>query len=212
MKILFFGTALSALALAPVAVQAQPLPAPSIAVVNIAQVFETCTACAAALTQIRAQSQQLQQRAQQLGAQIETESRALNTLINALPPGAQPDAALSARIQAFESLRQNADREVTAGRERLQRNLNFVNEQIGARVRPAIQTIATQRGATIVMDRGGLIDANAALDITAPVLAIVNQNTAPLNINAPPPPQPGAAPAQPPAQQPQQNRPRPQGR
>jgi hypothetical protein len=61
------------------------------------------------------------------------------------------------------------------------------------------------------MDRGGLITAAPALDITPAVLAIVNQNNTPLNVNAPPPQQQPATPA--PAQpQPQPNRPRPQGR
>ena len=66
-----------------------------------------------------------------------------------------------------------------------------------------------QRGANLALDRSsGTLAINPALDVTDAVLAIVNQNATPLNVNAPPPQQQPAA--QP--QQPQQQRPRPQGR
>lgn len=212
MNRLLFSTAFAALAfVAPVAGQAQQLPPPVIAVVNTDQILETCTVCAAANTQLQAQGTQLQQRAQQLSTQVQTEGAALQTLVNALPAGQQPDAALSARLQTFDQLRQNGDREITAGRERIQRNVAFIRQQIGQRIRPALTTVMQQRGATLVLDRSGVIDVAPALDITAAVLAIVNQNTAPLNVNAPAQAQPGAQ-QPPPAAQPQPNRPRPQGR
>jgi len=211
MNRLLLSTALSALALAaPATVQAQQLPPPVIAILNTEQVVDTCTTCVAANTLLQAQGTQLQQRAQQLGSQIETEGTALQTLVNALPAGQQPDAALATRIQTFQQLQQNADREIAAGRERIQRNVGFVRQQIGQRIRPALTTVMQQRGATVVLDRAGVIDASAALDITAAVLAIVNQNNTPLNVTAPAPAQPAGA--QPPAAQPQQPRPRPQGR
>jgi Skp family chaperone for outer membrane proteins len=206
----YFSSALAALAFAtPAAVQAQPLPAPVIAVVNLDQIFGTCTQCAAANTQLQAQGSALQTRAQTLANQIDAEARAIQPLVNAIPAGGQPDAALAARIQGFQQMQQNADREVSAERERIQRNIAFVRQQIGTRIQPAITTVMQQRGATVVMDRAGLITASPTLDITPAVLAIVNQNNTPLNINAPPPQQPAAAPT--PAQ-PQPNRPRPQGR
>lgn len=213
MNRLFFSTALSALALAaPAAVSAQQLPPPIIGVVNIGQIAETCTTCVAANAQLQAQGAALQQRAQQLSQQIDAETRALQPLVSAIPAGGQPDAALAARLQAYQTMQQNADREIGAGRERLQRNVQFVEQQIGQRVRPAITTVMQQRGATVVMDRRAVIDASPALDITAGVLAIVNQNAAPLNVNAPAAPAPAAA--APATQQPaaQPNRPRPQGR
>ena len=209
MNRLSLAAATAALMILPAAVSAQPLPAPVIAVVNVEQVFETCTQCAAANTQLQAQGTQLQQRAQQLGAQIQAEATALQPLAAALN-GAQPDAALATRIQNYQTMQQNAEREIAAGRERIERNLNFVRQQIGQRLRPAIATVMQQRGATVVLNRGNIIDAAPALDITPAVLALVNQNTTPLNLNAPAPQQqPAATPA--PAQ-PQQPRPRPQGR
>ena len=210
-----FTTAMAAIALgAPVASQAQQLPAPVIAVVDLDQIFSTCTQCAAATAQIQAQASALQTRAQQLQAQIDTETTALRPLVGAIPAGGQPDAALAARLQAYQVMQQNAERELGEGRERIQRNVAFVRQQIGQRVQPAVATVMQQRGASLVLDRGGVINSSPALDITPAVLAIVNQNAAPLNVNAPAQPAPGTAPrpaaTTPPATTP--TRPRPQGR
>jgi len=216
-KNIILGAAFVALAAtAPAVLQAQQLPAPVIAVVNTDQIFATCAQCTIATTAIQAQATQLQQRVQALQTQLQTEGNALEPLVRALN-GAQPDAALAARLQNFQTMQQNADREITASRERIQRNLNFVRSQIGDRLRPALQTVSQQRGATIVMDASQVLISAPAMDITASVLAIVNQNTNPLNVNAPPPPATpapaGARPGTPTPPAPAQpNRPRPQGR
>ena len=210
-----FSAAMAAIALgAPVAGQAQQLPAPVIAVVNVEQIVQTCTACAAANVQLQGQLTQLQQRAQALQTQIATEEQALQAAVNALPQGQQPDAALQARINAFNMMRQNAQTELSASQTRLQRNVDYVHQQEGQRIRPAILSIMQQRGATIVMDRAATIEVSPTIDVTAAVLAVVNQNAAPFNVNAPAEaaqapagtaPRPATAPPAPP-------RPRPQGR
>ncbi|HYI46837.1 MAG TPA: OmpH family outer membrane protein [Allosphingosinicella sp.] len=214
-KTLLLGSAVAALTLAaPAMLRAQQLPAPVIAVVNIEQIAETCTACTAANAQLQTQGNALQARVQALQQEIQTETQALQPLVNAIPAGGQPDAALAARLQGYQQRQQNAEREIGVGRERIQRNIAFVRQQIAQRLRPAITTVMQQRGATLVVDRGSVIDAAPALDITPAVLAIVNQNTAPLNVNAPTQAPAGAQPpagTRPPAQ-PQPNRPRPQGR
>lgn len=214
-KTLLLGSAFATLMLAaPAMLQAQQLPAPVIAVVNIEQIAETCTACTAANGQLQAQGNALQARVRTLQQEIQTETQALQPLVNAIPPGGQPDAALAARLQSYQTRQQTADREIGLGRERLQRNIGFVRQQIAQRLRPAITTVMQQRGASLVVDRGSVIDASPALDITPAVLAIVNQNSAALNVNAPEQPAAGAQPpagTRPPAQ-PQPNRPRPQGR
>lgn len=212
-KTIILGAAFVALAAtAPAVLQAQQLPAPVIAVVNTDQIFGTCTQCTAAQAQIQTQANALQARVQTLQTQIQTEGAALEPLVRALN-GGQPDAALATRLQNFQTMQQNAEREIGASRERVQRNLNFVRQQIGQRIQPAIQTVSQQRGANVVVDASQVLSAAPTLDITAAVLAIVNQNTTPLNVNAPAPapapagtrPTPTPTPAQP-------NRPRPQGR
>ena len=200
-----FAAAAAALALAaPFAAQAQQLPPAVVAVVDIERIGRSCTPCAAALQQIQAQDTQLDQRRQQLATPLQSEQQALQTAVNALQRGQQPDAALTQRIQAFQTQQESAERELTTRANTLQRNLAFVQQQIAQRVIPAAQQVAQQRGATVVLARGGLLYAAPTVDITDAVLAAVNRNTAPIGTTAP------AQQQQQPAQQQQQ--PRPQGR
>lgn len=204
MKRLTFGTLAAASAmLLPLAAQAQQLPPAVVGVVDTDQIIRTCTVCAAANTQLQALAQQLQQRAEALGTPLRTEEQALSQAVNALPQGGQPDAALTQRIQTFQTNQQNAAREIEGRQQQLQRNIAFVRQQIAERVRPAIQQVMQQRGATVVLDAGTTLSAAPTIDMTAAVLAVVNQNTAPLNINAPPPQQPAAQPQQQPQRRPQ---------
>ena len=204
----------AALAFVPMAAHAQNLAPAVVAVVDVDRIIQTCTACAAANTQLQAQVTQLQQRAQALGTPLQTEENAIRAAIGAVPQGQQPDAALQNRIRTFQTSQQNAQNELTQGQERIQRNVAFVRQQMGQRIQPAIVTVMQQRGATIAVERGATLAINPSVDVTDAVLAIVNQNTAALNVNAPPPQQQPAAgapaaPAPAPAQ-PQQRR--PQGR
>ena len=71
----------------------------------------------------------------------------------------------------------------------------------------------TQRGANVALDVNAALGAAPTLDVTAAVLAVVNQNTAPLNVTAPPQQQPAAqAPATPAPATTTPQRPRQQGR
>ncbi len=209
MKRLFLGSAVAALAVAaPAALRAQALPVAHIGMVDTDRISRTCTPCAVALQQLQAQEQQIEQRRQALAAPLQAEGNSLQTAINALPQGSQPDAALRARIQAFQTSQNNAETEIQQRAATLQRNAAFVQQQISQRLLPAIQQIGQQRQATMVVDRRAvLVPINQAIDITDAVLAAVNQNTAPLNTTAPPPQQQPAQPGQP-----QPPRPRPQGR
>ena len=211
MNRLTFGALAAATALfLPLAAQAQQLPAAIVGVVDTDRIIRECTVCVAANTQLQGQVQQYQQREQALGTPLQTEERALQTAVNAIPQGGQPDAALQQRIQTYQTNRQNAARELEGRQQQLQRNVQFVRQQIAQRLQPAIQQVMTQRGATVVLDRGATLAAGPSVDLTTAVLAVVNQNTTPLNINAPAQQAPAQQPAQQPQQQQQQRR--PQGR
>jgi Skp family chaperone for outer membrane proteins len=203
----------AALAFVPMAAQAQNLAPAVVAVVDVDRIIGTCTVCTAANTQLQAQVTQLQQRAQALGTPLQTEEAAIRAAIGALPQGTNPDAALQTRIRNFQTSQQNAQNELNQGQERIQRNVAFVRQQMGQRISPAITTVMQQRGATIAVERGATLAINPSVDVTDAVLAIVNQNAAALNVNAPPPQQPAAgAPAAPAPAQPQPQQRRPQGR
>jgi outer membrane protein len=215
MNKLLFGAASAALGLAiPAAAQAQALAPAVVAVVDTQRILSQCTACVAANQQLQTQRQQIEQRAQQLGQPLQTEQTAIQTAINAIPQGGQPDAALQQRIRTFQTSQETAQRELAGRQDQLRRNGAYVLQQLEAPLNTAITQIMQQRGATIAMDRGATLAINPSVEITDAVLAAVNAAVTSVNVNAPPPQQQPAA-QQPAAQQPaqqQQNRPRPQGR
>jgi outer membrane protein len=205
------GSALAALASAtPVAVQAQALPGAVIAVIDRDRIATTCTQCVAATNQLQAQGQAYQARETQLLTPLRAEGQAIQTAVNALPQGGQPDAALQARIQTFQTNSQAAERELGQAQNTIRRNQQFVVNQIIERMNPLIGQVTRERGANLAVDIATTLATNPALNVTDAVLALMNQNAAPFNVVAPPPQQQPAA--QPPATQPQPNRPRPQGR
>ncbi|MDQ8754830.1 OmpH family outer membrane protein [Sphingosinicella sp. LHD-64] len=209
MNKLLFGTASAALALAiPAAAQAQAIAPAVVAVVDTQRILSQCTACVAANQQLQTQRQQLEQRAQQLGQPLQTEQTAIQTAINAIPQGGQPDAALQTRIRTFQTSQENAQRELQTRQEQLRRNGAFVLQQLEGPLNTSITQIMQQRGATIAMDRAATLAINPSVEITDAVLAALNTAVTSVNVNAPAQ-QPAA---QQPAQQQQQQQNRPQGR
>jgi outer membrane protein len=203
MNRLTFGAATAALALAlPTIAQAQNIPPAVIAVVDRDRIAQSCTQCVAAQQQLQAQITALQQRAQQLGTPLQTEEQAIETAIRALPQGGQPDAALQQRIQTFRTQQQAAATELGPRQEQLRRNQGYVVQQILERMDPLVGQVVRQRGANLAVDVSSTIAHNPALDITDSVLQLMNANSTPFNVNAPPPQQQPA----------QQQQPRPQGR
>ena len=184
---------------APAAAQAK-LPTPVIAVIDTEKVVNECNACKAASQQLQAQANQIKAFADQLGGPLQTEGQALDTAFRAA--NGKPDAALQTRITAFQGKQQSAQSQVQAQQETFQRNAAFVREQIVTALKPVIDQVSQQRGATMTMDRGSVLFVTPAVDITDGVLAGLNAKLQAVNVVAPPPaPQgqaaaPGAAPTQ----------------
>ena len=152
--------------------------------------------------------QAFQSRQAQLAGPLQAEQQAIQTAINALPANGQPDAALTARIRAFETNRDAASAELGRTQQTLQRNENYVVQQILQRMQPMIQQVAQQRGATVVLDTTDVLTSSPQVDLTPAVLALMNANATPFNVTAPAPAAAPAAATPAPAQQ----RPRPPGR
>jgi outer membrane protein len=210
------SSALAGLALAtPMAVSAQAIPAAVIAVVDRDRIATTCTQCAAANAQLQAQVQQYQAREAQLTAPLQSEGAAIQTAINAIPQGGQPDPALRTRIQTFQGNQQAAERELSQRQEQLRRNQQYLVQQIVTRMDPLVGQVTRERGANLAVDVSTTLAHNPALDITDAVLALMNQNAAPYSVTAPAPQTaaPPAATPRPSAPAPTTPaRPRPQGR
>ena len=189
------------------AAAAQALTDAKVAVVDVDRVMGQCTACVAANTQLQGQRTALQQFAQQQGQPLQGEQTALEAALKAA--NGKPDAALTQRVQAFQTKAQAAQRTVSEREQTFQRNVQYVQQQVAQRMVPVIQQVSQQRGATMAIAKESLLFSAATVDITDAVLTALNQQLPSVSVTAPPP---AAAPAagQQPAPQPAQ--PQPQGR
>ncbi|QPQ55718.1 OmpH family outer membrane protein [Allosphingosinicella flava] len=192
MKKLLLGAAAVA-ALLPAAAPAQRLNPAVIAVVDTQRILAECTACVAANTQLQTQLNQLRQRANTLSQPLQTEAQAIQTAVNALN-GKQPDAALQARITALQTRETTANREIQQGEQNLRSTQAHVQQQLGTRLGPIINSVMTTRGAVLVVDKGATLASSPSLDVTNDVLAQLNQQLPSVSVT-PLPQQP--APAQP---------------
>lgn len=175
MKKIIIGSALAALALAvPGASSAQRLSPTVVAVVDTQRILAECNACKAANTQLQQQVQQAQQRAQQLQQPLQTQAQSIQQAVNALN-GKQPDAALTARIQAIQTQQNTANQELETRERTLRSTQAHVQQQIGARLGPIVNQVMQTRGASVVISRDAALAVSPSIDVTADVLAALNQ-------------------------------------
>ena len=175
MKTLLSLTALAvAMVAAPSAAVAQRAPAAVVVVVDTDRIARDCTACRAATAQLQGQQTALRTRAQTLEQQLTAEGKPIQDAFDALK-GRQPDAALQARITAFQTKQNNARQELSNAERNLQSTTAHVNQQIGSRLRPIIASVAAARGANLAVDKGSALFAAPAVEVTDAVLAQLNQ-------------------------------------
>ncbi len=177
----------------PAAAGAQAVPSAVIAVVDLDKVTSDCNACKTATAALRGKATALQNQAKSLSTPLETEGKAIQASIDALK-GAEPDAALKARVTAFETKRQSAAATYQRGQEQLQRDQQYIQKQIGDKLGPIYQQVMQKRGANVLMEVGSTLATTTSVDVTADVTAALNVALPAISTTAP------AAPAQ---QQPQ---------
>ena len=186
---LLVSAALAATALVPAAATAQAIPGAVIAVVDLEKVTGQCNACKTASTTLRGQITSLQNRQKALAAPLETEAQSIQAAINALN-GKEPDAALQARVKAFQTKQQSAQSELARGEQQIQRNTQYVQKQIADKLGPIYQQVMQRRGANVLLEQGATLAASNSVDITNDVLAGLNAALPSVATTAP------AAPAQ----------------
>jgi len=175
MNKIVIGAAFAAFAAAiPAAAPAQRAPAAAIVVVDTGRIYQECTACRAAQTQLEAQVTALRTRAQTLGQPIQTEAQAIETAVRALS-GRQPDAALQARIQALRTRQNTANQEIERTEQNIRSMQANVARQINTRLAPIVNSVMTARGANVALDKGSTLASAATLDVTTDVLTQLNQ-------------------------------------
>jgi outer membrane protein len=201
MKLKLLAAAATLAALPAVGVStahAQRLPAATIAVVDTDRIYRECTACRAAQTQLQSLGTQLQQRAQQLGAPIETELQSIQQAAAAArnQTGAArttAEQALQQRVQRLEAQRSTAQQEVARLEQNLRSTQANVLQQINARLNPIITQQMTQRGANVALDVAATLAHAGTINITDPVLQALNA-ALPSVVVAPLPQQPSPTP------------------
>lgn len=192
-----FKAALAAFVmLTPAAAMAQKVPAAVIAVVDTDRILRECTACKAAQTTLQGQVQQLQTRQQQLAAPLQTEAQGIQTAVNALQ-GKQPDAALQARIQALQTKQTQANQELGKQEQTIRSTQAHVLQQLNQKLGPIVQAQLASSGATMIVDREGVLAFSPAVDITNAVLAQLNQQLPSVSVTPLPQQQPAANQQQP---------------
>ena len=184
MKTFLFPAALAASVIAPPAASAQALPPATIAVVDLDKVTTDCNACRTANAALRAQVTAQENREKALIAPLQTEQKSIQAAIDALK-GADADAALQARIKAFQGKQQQAQETAGRGRQQLQRNREYMSQQVSAKLGPIYQQVMTRRGANVMIEIGTTLASGAALDVTNDVLAALNAALPTITTNAP---------------------------
>jgi Skp family chaperone for outer membrane proteins len=184
MKTLLISAALAA-SILPTAAAAQAIPGAVVAVVDLEKVTSQCNACKTATAALRSQATALQSRQQALVTPLQTEQKAIQAAIDALPQGKEPDAALKQRATAFQTKYQQAQEEVARGEQQLQRNQAYINQQVRDKLGPIYSQVMQRRGANIMVETGTTLATATSVDVTNDVLAALNTAMPTLQTTAP---------------------------
>jgi outer membrane protein len=189
MKTFLVSAAFAAAVLAPTAASAQAVPGAVIAVVDLERVTSDCNACKTAASALRGQVTSLQNREKTLATPLQTEGKSIQSAIDALN-GKEPDAALQARIKAFQAKQQQGAQEIQAQQVQIQRNQQFVQKQIADKLGPIYQSVMQRRGANVLLETGSTLATTTSVDVTNDVLAALNTALPSINAVAPAAPKP----------------------
>jgi Skp family chaperone for outer membrane proteins len=184
MKRLLISASFVAAVVLPSAAHAQAIPPAVIAVVDLDKVTANCNACKAANTALQGQLTAEQNREKALAAPLETERSSIQAAVNALN-GKEPDAALQARIKAFQTRAQQAQDEVERGRAQLQANQAYIRKQIADKLGPIYTQVMQRRGANVMVEIGTTLASGATLDVSNDVLTALNAALPSVSTTAP---------------------------
>ena len=145
----------------------------AVLVVDTDRVLNECTACKSAASQLQGQIQAGRTRAQQLESTLKPEAESLEKAVQAA--NGKPDAALQARIAAFQQKRQQGATELQNKENSLQSTQANVQQQIGRKLVEIVEQSRARRQASIVVSKGSTLANDSTIDITGEVLAALNQ-------------------------------------
>jgi Skp family chaperone for outer membrane proteins len=184
MKTLLVSAAFAAALLAPAAARAQAVPAAIVAVVDLDRVTSECNACKTASAALKSQVTTFESRRNSLATSLQTEQKSIQTAIDALK-GKEPDAALQARVKAFQTKAQSSEQELAGQQSQIQRNQAYIQKQIQDKLNPIYQQVMTRRGANILMEVGATLATATSVDVTNDVLGALNTALPSISTTAP---------------------------
>ena len=173
MNKILLNAALATSFFAPVAANAQAIPAAIVAVTDLDRVTSECNACKTASAALRSQATTIQAREKALADPLAAEQKSIQAAIDALQ-GKAPDAALEARAKAWQTRQQQAAAELQRSQTQLQRNQQYIQQQLAQKLGPIYQQIMQRRGANLMVETGTTLATANALDVTNDVLAALN--------------------------------------
>jgi len=186
MKKLLISASLAASVLLPAAAHAQAVPAATVAVVDVDRVRASCNACKTAIAALKSQAAAEDSREKTLGTSLESERASIQAAVDALK-GKEPDAALQARIKAFQTKGQQAQAEVERGRAQIAANQQYIVKQIDDKMNPIFGQVLQRRGANIMVDQGATLATTTSVDVTNDVLTALNAALPSIATTAPAP-------------------------
>jgi len=189
MKTLLLSAAFAAAVIAPSAASAQAIPGAVVAVVDLDRVTSTCNACRTAKAALQSQVTAEETREKGLLAPLKTEQESIQSAVDALK-GKDPDAALQARVKAFQTRYQQAQETAARGRAQLQANAAYVQKQVQDKLGPIYQQVMQRRGANVMVELGATLAMAQTVDATNDVLNALNTSMPTLATTAPAAPAP----------------------
>jgi Skp family chaperone for outer membrane proteins len=184
MKTLLVSAAFAAALLAPSAASAQAIPSAVVAVVDLDRVTSECNACRTASAALKSQVTSFESRRDSLASSLQTEQKSIQTSIDALK-GKQPDAALEARVKAFQAKATTSEQELASQQSQIQRNQQYIQKQIQDKLGPIYQQVMQRRGANLLVEVGATLATSQNVDVTNDVLASLNSSLPTIITTAP---------------------------
>jgi Skp family chaperone for outer membrane proteins len=173
MKTLLISAAFAAAVLAPSAARAQSIPPAVVAVVDLDRVTSECNACRTASAALKGQVSSFESHRGTLASSLQTEQKSIQTSIDALK-GKEPDAALQARVKAFQAKAQSSEQELAGQQAQIQRNQQYIQKQIQDKLAPIYQQVMQRRGANLLVEVGTTLATAQSVDVTNDVLSSLN--------------------------------------
>jgi outer membrane protein len=146
----------------------------NILIVDSERIISDCTACKSASSQLQTRQSTLRARAQTLQTQLQTEGKPIQAAVDALN-GKAPDAALQAKITAYQTKERSAQQELATSTRTLESIAAHVNQQIGNKLVTVVEGVRARHSAAIVLTKNSTIANDNSIDVTTEVLTALNQ-------------------------------------